>query len=149
MIGRGRVVGIEVNHRLVEWGRSNVQKSDGDLLTSGLLELHVGDGWRGWPAHAPYDAIHVGAAAESTCLLLQDLSRLLSRSILAFPHLLRLGVPIALVEQLKPGGRMVIPVGRHQQELLLVWKDEHGKASTQHLMDVRYVPLVKPHDVKV
>ena len=56
---------------------------------------------------------------------------------------------MALVEQLKPGGRMVIPVGRHQQELLLVWKDEHGKAQTQHLMDVRYVPLVKPHDVKV
>ena len=69
MIGRGRVVGIEVNQRLVDWSRSNVQKADGDLLASGLLELHVGDGWRGWPAHAPYDAIHVGAAAESTYML--------------------------------------------------------------------------------
>lgn len=66
MIGTGRVVGIEVNQRLVDWGRSNVEKADGDLLKSGVLELHVGDGWRGWPARAPYDAIHVGAAAEST-----------------------------------------------------------------------------------
>lgn len=62
---------------------------------------------------------------------------------------LPLGVPVALVEQLKPGGRMVIPVGRNHQELLLVWKDQNGKVSSNHLMDVRYVPLVKPHDLKV
>lgn len=66
MIGTGHVVGIDVNQRLVDWGRSNVEKADGDLLKSGVLELHAGDGWRGWPARAPYDAIHVGAAAEST-----------------------------------------------------------------------------------
>jgi protein-L-isoaspartate(D-aspartate) O-methyltransferase len=123
MIGSGRVTGIEVNQRLVDWSRQNVKKADGDLLDSGLLEIVVGDGWRGWPAHAPYDAIHVGAAAES--------------------------VPVALVEQLKPGGRMVIPVGRSSQELLLVWKDQNGKVDSKHLMGVRYVPLVKPPDVKV
>ena len=54
---------------------------------------------------------------------------------------------MALVEQLKKGGQMVIPVGKYSQELLLVTKDANGKVNTQHLMDVRYVPLVKPHDV--
>ena len=62
------MVGIEVNERLVDWARQNVQKHDGDLFTSGILEILAADGWRGWPARAPYDAIHVGAAAESTVL---------------------------------------------------------------------------------
>jgi len=117
----GRVIGIEVNDHLVSWGRTNVEKSDGDLLASEALKIVKADGWKGWPESAPYDAIHVGAAAES--------------------------VPLALVEQLKNGGQMVIPVGKHSQELLLVSKAQNGKVSTQHLMDVRYVPLVKPHDV--
>ena len=56
---------------------------------------------------------------------------------------------MALVEQLKPGGRMVIPVGKYSQELLLVTKDLNSKVNTEHLMGVRYVPLVKPHDIKV
>jgi protein-L-isoaspartate(D-aspartate) O-methyltransferase len=59
------VVGIEVKDHLVEWGRANVEKADGDLLSSGVLKLVKADGWTGWPEGAPYDAIHVGAAAES------------------------------------------------------------------------------------
>ena len=70
-------------------------------------------------ADAPYDAIHVGAAAEE--------------------------VPPALVAQLAPGGRMIIPVGRHgwSQVLMCVDKDkESGRVTQRQLMGVQYVPLV-------
>lgn len=57
---------------------------------TGILQLRVGDGWSGWAEAAPYDAIHVGAAAAT--------------------------VPQALVRQLTPGGRLVVPVGLDGQE---------------------------------
>ena len=66
----------------------------------------------------PYDAIHVGAAADE--------------------------VPSKLVEQLRPGGRMIVPVGPagQDQQLFGVDKSSEGKVWTQALMGVRYVPLV-------
>lgn len=82
------------------------------------IETRIGDGYQGWPEHAPYDGIIVTAAATH--------------------------IPAALVEQLKPGGRMAIPVGLpySHQELMLVRKDQQGKTLTESVLGVAFVPLV-------
>ncbi len=84
----------------------------------GVLVRH-GDGYLGWPEEAPFDAILVTAGAEH--------------------------VPPPLVAQLRPGGRMVIPVGSSDgvQSLLLVEKDTKGTVRTHDLFPVRFVPLVR------
>jgi protein-L-isoaspartate(D-aspartate) O-methyltransferase len=83
------------------------------------VEVRCGDGARGWPEQGPFDAIIVTAAAGE-------------------------GVPPALVAQLRPGGRMVVPVGkgRWSQTLLLVTKDEAGQVSEKSVLPVAFVPLV-------
>lgn len=82
------------------------------------IEVRIGDGYQGWPERAPFDAIVVTAAAPS--------------------------IPPALVAQLKPGGRMVIPVGAtgDVQRLLLVTKDAAGMVAQREVLPVRFVPLV-------
>ena len=84
------------------------------------VEVKAGDGGRGWPEKAPFDAIIVTAAAGE-------------------------GIPPDLVAQLRPGGRMVIPVGagRLAQNLMLVTKDEAGRVSEKSVLPVAFVPLVK------
>ena len=81
------------------------------------VEVRQGDGHGGWPEHAPFDGIIVAATA---------------------PH-----VPPALQEQLKPGGRIVIPIGypNMPQELLVLEKDECGKFTTHNILSVIFVPL--------
>jgi len=118
MVGKeGKVIGIDVVESLVEKAKQNMNKDEPSLLAEGRVVLKVGDGWKGDISNAPFDAIHVGAAADK--------------------------VPNALVEQLKPGGKLVIPVGTVNQSLVLVVKGPDGKVSPpQHLMDVRYVPLI-------
>lgn len=112
----GRAVGVEHIAELTETSIENVKKSKAaHLLASGNLSLHTGDGRQGFPDLAPYDAIHVGAAAEK--------------------------VPPALVEQLKPGGRMVIPVGDIFQDLVVIDKDLQGEVKQWDFTEVRYVPL--------
>ena len=78
-----------------------------------------GDGYAGWLEHAPFDAIIVTAAAPA--------------------------VPPALVEQLKSGGRLVIPVGPQWsgQQLLVIAKDASGKTTTRNVLGVRFVPLTR------
>ena len=82
------------------------------------IEMRIGDGYQGWSEHAPYDGIIVTAAATH--------------------------IPSALVEQLRPGGRMVIPVGLpySHQELMLLRKDQQGKTLTKSVLGVAFVPLV-------
>ena len=82
------------------------------------VEIKIGDGYKGWPEKAPFDGIIVTAAAPQ--------------------------VPQALVAQLKPGGRMVIPVGSigGVQELLLVEKLSDQTVKTRNVLPVRFVPLV-------
>jgi protein-L-isoaspartate(D-aspartate) O-methyltransferase len=84
----------------------------------GRISLRVGDGALGWPERAPFDAIMVTAAARA--------------------------VPPALVAQLRPGGRMVLPVGEplEEQELRLVTKDTDGAVSESRMLSVAFVPLV-------
>ena len=81
-----------------------------------------GDGYYGYPERAPYDAIVVTAAAQH--------------------------VPPPLIEQLKPGNRMIIPVGRAgwTQNLLLVTKTDQGQTRTRNLMSVAFVPLTGDRD---
>jgi protein-L-isoaspartate(D-aspartate) O-methyltransferase len=82
------------------------------------VELVVGDGSRGLPAHAPYDAVNVAAAASGG------------------------SVPPALLEQLAPGGRLVAPVGGDDQRLVAVLRGADGGLQFAELERVRFVPLV-------
>jgi protein-L-isoaspartate(D-aspartate) O-methyltransferase len=83
------------------------------------IETRIGDGYNGWPDHAPFDAIIVTAAAPQ--------------------------VPPALAAQLKPGGRMVIPVGAEGevQFLHVMSKRPDGSIATQRSLPVRFVPLTR------
>jgi protein-L-isoaspartate(D-aspartate) O-methyltransferase len=87
-------------------------------LGYGNIEVRIGDGYQGWPEKAPFDAIVVAAAAPE--------------------------VPAALLAQLKPGGRMVIPVGAdgYTQYLTLVTKRADGGFDERRVLPVRFVPLV-------
>jgi len=81
------------------------------------VQVRLGDGYHGWEEHAPYDSILVTAAASH--------------------------VPPPLVRQLRPGGRMVIPVGAPfmVQQLLLVEKTPDGAVTTRQILPVAFVPL--------
>jgi protein-L-isoaspartate(D-aspartate) O-methyltransferase len=83
------------------------------------VTVRNGDGYRGWPEHAPFDAIIVTAGA--------------------------LEVPPALIQQLKPGGKLLIPVGSQSsaQQLRVIEKDASGKATTREVLAVRFVPLTR------
>jgi len=83
------------------------------------VEVMIGDGYKGWPEHAPFDAIIVTAAAEH--------------------------IPPPLIDQLKPGGRIVIPVGGVYavQDLMLITKDASSKVIKESIIPVRFVPLLR------
>ena len=82
------------------------------------VEVCHGDGYRGWSEHAPFDGIIVTAAADH--------------------------VPPPLKEQLKPGGKLIIPVGYSHmpQQLLLLEKDKIGNFTTHNILSVAFVPLI-------
>ena len=83
------------------------------------VTVRHGDGYAGWAEQAPFDAIVVTAGADS--------------------------IPPALVEQLAPGGRLVMPVGdpRVDQQLVLLEKDATGRVASSRLLPVRFVPLLR------
>jgi protein-L-isoaspartate(D-aspartate) O-methyltransferase len=118
----GKVIGIEKHPELVEYSIQRMRESYPGLLASGVVDIRsgnvLGDALDDLEEH--FDAIHVGAAAAA--------------------------VPDVLVQKLKPGGRMVIPVGAQweNQILQVVEKDEKGKIKKYNVTGVRYVPLTKP-----
>jgi len=81
------------------------------------VTTRTGDGYAGWPEQAPFDIIVVTAAPDH--------------------------VPQPLIDQLKPGGRLIVPIGpvSATQELRLIEKDAGGKVTTRELLPVRFVPL--------
>ncbi len=85
------------------------------------VEVRAGDAWRGWPEQAPFDAILVTAAAPE--------------------------VPPPLLDQLAPGGRLVIPLGPPYgyQELCLLEKDSDGVVTQRRVLGVAFVPLTGGH----
>jgi protein-L-isoaspartate(D-aspartate) O-methyltransferase len=79
------------------------------------INFRCGDGYRGWPEKAPFDIIVVAAAPDH--------------------------VPQALIDQLAPGGRLVIPIGEDSQKLLLVEKNKDGSVQRHEVLAVKFVPM--------
>jgi len=88
------------------------------------IEIRSGDGYHGWSEHAPFDAIIVTAVSEQ--------------------------IPPPLVDQLKPGGKLIIPVGHRNQtqQLVILEKDLNGITSTRQILPVSFVPLTGDHSRK-
>jgi len=86
------------------------------------VEVRAGDGYQGWEEHAPFQIIIVAAAPDH--------------------------VPQPLLDQLAPGGRMVIPVGRFSQELLLLEKSQDGSIQRTEIAPVAFVPMTGTAETK-
>jgi protein-L-isoaspartate(D-aspartate) O-methyltransferase len=110
----GRVYTIEVVEPLGQHAAQRFQ-----ALGYRNIVARIGDGYAGWPEHAPFDSIVVTAAAPE--------------------------VPQPLIDQLKPGGRLVIPVGAtgEVQQLLVIDKRADGTATRRRMLPVRFVPLTR------
>ena len=110
--------GVDRDAGLVALSVKNVAKDNLGKELGDRIKFERRDGWTGLPDHGPFDAIHVGAAAET--------------------------IPDALLDQLANGGRMIIPVGgvNAAQSLVQVDRDLSGTLSSKTLFGVRYVELV-------
>jgi len=110
------VYSIEIIEPLGLEARSLLQDLGYDNIT-----VRIGDGYHGWPEHAPFDAILVTAAPEH--------------------------IPEQLIQQLKPGGRLVIPVGEHRltQSLKVLTKRADGEIEERDILPVAFVPLTGEH----
>ena len=111
MVGpAGEVDTIEIVTPLGELARETLERE-------GYRNVHVriGDGYKGWPEKAPFDAIIVTAAPPE--------------------------VPRPLLDQLKPGGRIVLPVGEVWQDLRVLTKRPDGTFDIQNVLPVRFVPM--------
>ena len=106
----GHVYSIEIIPELAKASADRLKR-----LGYSNITVKEGDGYRGWPEHAPFDGIIVTAAPER--------------------------IPQPLLDQLAPNGRMVIPVGGFFQELKVFKKDANGKITEQDIIPVRFVPM--------
>jgi len=98
------------------------ERAQATLDRLGYRNVHarIDDGSRGWPEAAPFDAVIVTAAPAH--------------------------IPAALIEQLRPQGRMVIPVGTNEQALMVVTKNADGTTLSEEIVPVRFVPLTRDPD---
>jgi len=103
------VYSIEIVEALADHARADLER------LGYPVHVRAGDGYRGWPEAAPFDAVILTAAPPE--------------------------VPQPLIDQLALGGRLVAPVGRWSQELVLILKDEEG-VHRRELIGVRFVPMV-------
>jgi len=111
---KGKVIAIERIPELKDFGEENVKKYD--FIKSRRVKFICADGSRGWKEEAPYDKIHVAAAARQ--------------------------VPVALLSQLKVGGNLIIPVGKWSQDLVLVKKISKEEYKKKRFPGFIFVPLV-------
>ena len=111
----GHVYTIELEQTLGSRAESVLREQKYDNIT-----VRVGDGYAGWPEHAPFDIIVVTAAPEQ--------------------------IPPPLLDQLKPGGRLIVPVGPRFaiQQLQLIEKDATGEIRSRNVSPVMFVPLRRP-----
>ncbi len=117
------VYSVEIRRKLAEDARKTLESlRDKGVLRYRKIEVIAGDGYDGYAPAAPYDCIMVTAAPRQ--------------------------VPTELINQLKPGGRMVIPVGDFQQELQLITKAADGTRITQAMLPVRFVPMVRSEEAR-
>lgn len=113
-----RIFGVEHVDELAQWSKLNLDSDPAskDAFAAGAISVATGDGRLGLPGEAPFDVIHVGAAAPSR--------------------------PDALIAQLAAGGRLIAPVGSDSQELIAYDKSADGASVRERvLMGVQYVPL--------
>ncbi|KAJ1935389.1 hypothetical protein GGF37_006012 [Kickxella alabastrina] len=116
MVGAsGHVVGIDHAPGLVSHSKAAMERHYPEWIQNGRVHLVVGDGRKGYAPMAPYDCIHVGAAAPEE--------------------------PTDLLSQLKSPGRMFVPVGTSEQYIVVYDKDTNGNVARRQIMGVRYVPL--------
>jgi protein-L-isoaspartate(D-aspartate) O-methyltransferase len=106
----GKVYSIEILQPLGERARETLKQEGFHNV-----EVRIGDGYKGWPSEAPFDAILLTAAA---------------------PH-----IPQPLVDQLKVGGKMVLPKGETWQDLLVLTKRKDGTFEKRKVLPVRFVPM--------
>ncbi|MEF8822527.1 MAG: protein-L-isoaspartate(D-aspartate) O-methyltransferase [Desulfohalobiaceae bacterium] len=104
---------VEIVEELAKTARNRLDKLGYDNV-----HVRMGDGFRGWPEHAPFDAVVVTAAPPE--------------------------IPGPLKEQLAPGGRLVIPVGKGWQELKVVEKAADGTLKKTTVIPVQFVPMTGP-----
>jgi protein-L-isoaspartate(D-aspartate) O-methyltransferase len=114
---RGEVYGVERISQLKDFAASNANKYN--FVKSGTVHIICSDGWYGLPEFSPFDKILVSAVAEE--------------------------IPDKLLEQLKPGGRLVMPVGRkfESQSIIVVDKIKKNKFSKKEYPGFIFVPLIK------
>ncbi len=108
----GQVYTIEINENLAIDVAMRLKK-----IGCHNVSLKFGNGYKGWPEHAPFDGIIVTAAPNA--------------------------IPQSLVEQLKIGGKMVIPVGKTNQDLIVVTKFPDGSVKKESRIPVRFVPMIR------
>ncbi len=111
---QGKVFAIDIIPELVEFGKENVRKYN--FVEKGIVEFICGDGSKGLAKEAPFDKIHVAAAAAK--------------------------IPQALLDQLKIGGRLVIPVGVEVQDMVLIEKIGEKKYKEKKYPGFLFVPLI-------
>jgi protein-L-isoaspartate(D-aspartate) O-methyltransferase len=109
VVDPGTVYSVEVEPELARTARDRLDRLGYDV------RVRVGDGFAGWPEHAPYDGAYLTCAPES--------------------------VPDAVVEQVRPGGRIVAPVGRGRQRLVRLTRRADGGVGRETHGAVRFVPM--------
>jgi protein-L-isoaspartate(D-aspartate) O-methyltransferase len=112
---RGRVYAIELIPELKEFGENNTRKYN--FVASGRAVFICGDGSKGLPEHAPFNVIHVAAAAAD--------------------------IPQALLDQLAIGGRLIIPEGTTTQDMVLITKISDRRFEEKRFPGFVFVPLIR------